>query len=102
MVSESDRIQQSADNARSELFTQGILYVENLPVGYTFTAADVFEFIPGFADDHPSRHGALIRALQHKQLIEFSHYGPARRPSNWDAPSRHWRRTEVKRAGDAA
>lgn len=102
MVSKNARIQQAADNARSELFTQGFSYVENLPAGYTFTAADVFEYIAPHADDHPSRHGALIRALQQKQLIEFAGYGPARRPAAWDAPSRMWRRTDINLVGDAA
>ena len=96
MVSNESGIQQASDNARSELFTQGFAYVQNLPAGYTFTAADVFEYIAFHADDHPSRHGALIRALQHRELIEFAGYGPARRPGAWDAPSRLWRRTDVK------
>lgn len=98
----ASRLKQATDNTHPDLIAAIVAYVTQLPVGFRFTAADLFEFAAPHADDHPSRHGVAIRILQQRQLIEFDGYGPARRPGAWDAPSRHWRRTDVAQAGDAA
>ena len=90
------------DAAHADLVRQGVEYVRNLPIGFRFTAADLIGFLPPHATDHPCRHGALIRALQARDLIEFAGYGPSRRPGNWDAPSRVWARTAVNAKGGAA
>jgi hypothetical protein len=85
------------DGVHPDLFTIGAAYVRNLPEGFVFTAADLGAFLPLYADDHSSRHGVLIRYLYRRGLIEFYGYGPARRPGDWDAPARHWVRTDVDR-----
>lgn len=78
--------------AHPDLMTTVRRWVEDLPAGATFTAAQIGVYLPGYADDHPSRRGAMIRALLNQGLIEFAGYGPRAVADGWDRPTRVWRR----------
>lgn len=82
--------------AHSDLLTLAQQWVSHLPVGATFTAAQMALYLPPHADDKPCRRGALVRELQRRGYIEFAGYGPRAADDDWDAPARVWRRTEVR------
>lgn len=84
--------------AHPDLWPLALQRLDGMPTGTEFTAAQLAEDLPGYADDKPSRLGALIRELNRKGYVEFHSYGPRAIPGDWDSPARVWRRT-AKPAG---
>lgn len=87
--------------AHPDLMPLARQWVAGLPEGATFTAAQLGELLPAYADDKPCRRGAVVRELNRKGWIEFHGYGPRAAEGDWDAPARVWRRTALQ-LGDAA